>query len=121
MEAIVYKVCPREAWLEAERVGELAPSADDRRDGFIHLSTKEQLEETLRAHFAGQRDLVLLSIPTAGVSGGALRWEPSRGGRLFPHLYGPLPVSLVRRVDVLVCDEHGRHALPELPELPELA
>ena len=115
VEAVVYKICPQSAWLEAQRRGELEPSADDRRDGYIHLSTQAQLEGTLRTHFAEQRDLVLLSIPTCGIAAGALRWEPSRGGQLFPHLYAELSVSLVRRVDSIACDEQGRHALPELP------
>lgn len=114
LEEVVYKICPESAWLEAQRRGELVPSADDRRDGYMHLSAKAQLVETLRKHFADQRDLVLLSILTAGIPSEALRWEPSRGGQLFPHLYAELPVSLVHRADSIPYDEHGRHALPEL-------
>jgi uncharacterized protein (DUF952 family) len=67
------------------------------RDGFIHLSTATQLAETLRRHFSGQSDLVLVEVDP-GDLGDALRWEPSRGGDLFPHLYGPLAVRLARRV-----------------------
>ncbi len=65
--------------------------------GFIHLSTRAQLAETLRRHFAGQRDLVLIEVDPVDL-GAALRWEPSRGGDLFPHLYGTLRVSYARRV-----------------------
>jgi uncharacterized protein (DUF952 family) len=85
----VYKICTAHEWRDG--------SAVDQRDGFIHLSTGAQLAETLRRHFAGQRDLVLVELDPAAL-GGELRWEPSRGGDLFPHLYGGLAVSLAQRV-----------------------
>ncbi len=66
----------------------------DLRDGFIHFSTAEQAVETAAKHFAGQRDLVLLAVE-ADALGDALKWEPSRGGALFPHLYAPLDLTLV--------------------------
>ncbi|MGH7298001.1 MAG: DUF952 domain-containing protein [Polyangiaceae bacterium] len=94
---LVYKVCAAREWREAVAAGAYRGSAADVRDGFIHLSTGEQLAETLRRHFAGQRDLVLVELDAADL-GDVLRWEPSRGGDLFPHLYGALAVSLARRV-----------------------
>jgi len=97
---LVYKVCPAHEWREAVAAGTYRGSAVDLRDGFIHFSTGAQLDETLRRHFAGQRDLVLVELDPADL-GEALRWEPSRGGDLFPHLYGPLDVSLARRVSPL--------------------
>ena len=94
---LIYKICSAGEWREAEAAGTYRGSAVDVQDGFIHLSTAAQLDETLRRHFAGQRDLVLVAVDPADL-GDALRWEPSRGGDLFPHLYRALPVSLARRV-----------------------
>ena len=84
-------------WNEAEAAGTFTGSAVDARDGYIHFSTAAQLEETARRHFAGQLDLVLVEVDAAAL-GEALRWEPSRDGALFPHLYAPLPLSAVRGV-----------------------
>lgn len=100
MTAPIYKVCPAAEWREAAALGTYRGSAVDLRDGFIHFSTGEQLAETLRRHFAGQRDLVLVEVAPDDL-GPTLRWEPSRGGALFPHLYGELPVSMARRVTAL--------------------
>lgn len=103
---LVYKVCPAAEWRAAVAAGAYHGSAVDRRDGFIHFSTGAQLAETLRRHFAGQRDLVMVEVDPADL-GAALRWEPSRGGDLFPHLYGALPVSLARRVSPIDPDAGG--------------
>jgi uncharacterized protein (DUF952 family) len=94
---LIYKICPARQWRDALAAGAYEGSAVDTRDGFIHFSTGAQVTETLRLHFAGQSDLVLIEVDPAAL-GDALRWEPSRAGELFPHLYGRLPVSLVRRV-----------------------
>ena len=112
---MIYKICPAQEWLAAETAGVFRGSAVDRRDGFIHFSTAEQVAETARRHFAGQPDLVLVSVDPAAL-GTALKWEPSRGGALFPHLYGELDVAAVRRVDPLPLDDAGRHVFP--PTLP---
>jgi uncharacterized protein (DUF952 family) len=93
----IYKICPAALWRGAERDGVFRGAPVDRTDGFIHCSDASQLAETARRHFAGQTDLVLVSID-ADALGPALRWEPSRGGALFPHLYGDLPLSAVERV-----------------------
>jgi len=93
----IYKILPRSEWTTAQAAGRFEGSAVDRADGFIHLSSAEQAQETARRRFAGQPDLVVLEVEADDL-GPALRWEPSRGGDLFPHLYGPLDVELVRAV-----------------------
>jgi uncharacterized protein (DUF952 family) len=113
MTDLVFKLIDRPAWRAAETAGRFAGSAVDARDGFIHCSTAAQVRETAARHFAGQRDLLLVAIDTAAL-GDALRWEPSRGGSLFPHLYGPLPLSAVRRVSEVGLDDAGRHVFPGL-------
>lgn len=85
----------------------------DLADGFIHFSTASQLVETAAKHFAGQTDLLLIAVD-AGQLGPALTWEPSRGGDLFPHLYGPLDLSAVLRVEPLALGLDGRHNFPHL-------
>ena len=91
---MVYKLLPVAEWEAARAVGEFRGSAVDAADGYIHLSTGEQVVETAARHFAGARGLALLTVD-ADQLGAMLRWEPSRGGDLFPHLYGPLPVAAV--------------------------
>lgn len=103
---LIYKVCPAAEWRDATAAGAYRGSAVDLRDGFIHFSTGAQLAETLRRHFAGQRDLVLVAVDPDAL-GAALRWEPSRGGDLFPHLYGELSVALARHVSRLDVDGEG--------------
>lgn len=91
----IYKILARAQWAAAEAAGRYDGSAVDLKDGFIHFSTAAQAAETARRHFAGQPDLVVLEIEADDL-GEALRWEPSRGGDLFPHLYAPLEVRHVR-------------------------
>lgn len=105
---LIYKICPSAAFREAEATGALAPSADDVRDGYIHLSSKAQVQGTLERHFRTQRELVLLTVAVERLEVGALSWEPSRDGQLFPHLYGSLPVSAVVRVLELPDDDASR-------------
>ena len=97
---LIYKVCPAAEWHAAAAAGVYRGSAVDLQDGFIHFSTSGQLAETVRRHFAGQSDLVLVEVDPDDL-GVHLRWESSRGGDLFPHLHGELPVSLARRVSPL--------------------
>jgi uncharacterized protein (DUF952 family) len=92
MQKFVYKIATADAWRAATLVGYFAGSADDLRDGYVHLSARHQLRSTLEKHFRGEHDLVLIAYETDAL-GPALRWETSRGGDLFPHLYGHLPVS----------------------------
>jgi uncharacterized protein (DUF952 family) len=97
MSTLVYKICPRAEWEAAVALGVYRGSEVDRRDGFIHFSTAAQVDATLRRHFAGQSDLVVVGVDPAAL-GDALRFEVSRGDELFPHLYGDLPVSCAREV-----------------------
>jgi uncharacterized protein (DUF952 family) len=111
--SLIYKICTAAEWHEAEHAGVYRGSAVDHHDGFIHFSTAEQATETAARHFAGQHDLVLVAV-AADRLGERLKWEPSRGGALFPHLYGELPLAAVLRVDPLPLDAAGRHAFPPL-------
>lgn len=110
---LIYKICPAALWREAEAAGVFRGAPVDLADGFIHFSTAAQVVETAAKHFAGQRDLVLVAVE-AGRLGGALRWEPSRGGALFPHLHAALPLSAVRWVKPLPLGPDGAHVFPEL-------
>lgn len=112
---LIYKILPDALWREAQSAGVFHGSEIDLRDGFIHFSTAGQAAETAAKHFAGQRDLVLLEIEAEAL-GDALKWEPSRGGALFPHLYAPLAVTQVRRAAPLPLGADGRHEFPDLPE-----
>ena len=109
----IYKLVPAALWREAENAGRFTGSAADLRDGFIHFSTAAQLAETAAKHFAGQSDLLLVGADAARL-GEALRWEPSRGGALFPHLYGALELAAVIRVEPLPLGPDGRHCFPDL-------
>ncbi len=112
-ETFIYKIIDRDAWAKAEAAGTFTGAAIDLEGGYIHFSTAVQARETAKLHFAGQRNLVLVSVETAGL-GDALKWEPSRGGQLFPHLYGALSMSAVARVDDLPLDDENNHIFPEL-------
>ena len=111
--ATIYKICPAALWDDAQRAGKFRGSAHDLRDGFIHLSTAAQAAETAAKHFAGARDLVLLHVDGAAL-GAALKWEPSRGGALFPHLYGDLALAAVTKVESLPLGDDGTHKFPAL-------
>jgi uncharacterized protein (DUF952 family) len=109
----IYKICPASLWREAQREGLFRGSPDDMRDGFIHFSTAEQVVETAARHFAGQDDLLLVAVDGDKL-GAALRWETSRGGALFPHLYGTLDVAAAIGADPLPLGRDGRHRFPPL-------
>ncbi len=91
---IIYKICRRDEWSAAERERVFRGSPDDLRDGFIHFSTAEQTPGTFEKYFAGESGLVLVAVDAREL-GPALKWEPSRGGALFPHLYGELGLDAV--------------------------
>ncbi len=109
----IYKICQCDAWHVAETAGWFRGAPVDQRDGFIHFSTAAQLVETAAKHFAGASDLMLVAVDAAALDG-ALRWEPSRGGALFPHLYATLPMTAVRWARPLPDEVNGRRPLPEL-------
>jgi uncharacterized protein (DUF952 family) len=109
----IYKICTVSAWREAERQGAYRGSADDARDGFIHFSTAPQVAGTAAKYFFGQSDLFLIEVD-ADALGEALRWEPSRNGELYPHLYGVLDLGSVTGVFSLHVRSDGYHDIPEL-------
>jgi uncharacterized protein (DUF952 family) len=109
----IYKICPSSLWQDAERVGVFGGAGIDAQDGYIHFSTAAQVAETAARHFAGATDQMLVAVDAASL-GAALRWEPSRGGDLFPHLYGPLLLAAVKWAVPLCLGPDGRHAFPEL-------
>jgi len=104
----IYKILSAEQWKEAQKAGVFEGAPVDRIDGFIHFSTADQAEETARKHFKDQKDLLLASIDETAL-GEALRYEPSRGGQLFPHLYGPLDLIAITRIVSLPMDADGYH------------
>jgi len=109
----IYKISDVALWREAERAGVFAGAPVDLADGYIHFSTAEQAAETAAKHFAGRTDLLLAAVEAEAL-GPALRYEPSRGGALFPHLYGTLPLSAVRWVKPLPLGPDGHHVFPEM-------
>lgn len=111
--AIIYKVVDAALWTRAQTEAFVPPMAVDEADGFIHFSTLAQLIGTLRLHFAGRSDIMLLAVRAEDVAD-ALRWEPSRGGDLFPHLYGALPVSAVIWAKPVTVSAEGDPHLPDM-------
>lgn len=112
MARIIYKICDRAGWDEARRAGIFRGAPVDERDGFIHFSTAAQVRETAAMHFAEKTDLMLIAVDAA-LLGEALKWELSRGGALFPHLYTPLPLGAVLWAKPLPLGGDGRHVFPE--------
>jgi uncharacterized protein (DUF952 family) len=108
---LIFKICNRSAWQSAVTIGAYAGSDDDRRDGFIHFSTAEQLAATAAKHFRGQADLVVVAFDDT-LLGEALKWEPSRGGALFPHLYAHLDPRLALWVRPAPLGSDGVPILP---------
>jgi uncharacterized protein (DUF952 family) len=109
----IYKICEGTHWREAERGGVFRGAGVDERDGFIHLSTAAQVRETAAKHFAGAKELMLVAVDADALDG-ALKWEVSRGGDLFPHLYGALPLVAVLWARPLPLGADQRHVFPEL-------
>jgi len=109
----IYKICETALWREAERADVFHGAEVDKRDGFIHFSTAAQVHETAAKHFAGAPDLMLIAVD-AGLLGDTLKWEVSRGGDLFPHLYGVLPLAAVLWTKPLPLGPDRSHVFPEL-------
>jgi uncharacterized protein (DUF952 family) len=110
---LIYKICEQELWQEAERAGVFRGAPVDHADGYIHFSTADQAPETAARHFAGKADLVLVAVDPIPL-GPALKWEPSRGGALFPHLYGALSLAIVTWVKPLPLGPDGHHQFPAM-------
>lgn len=113
MASYIYKVCSNAEWSAAQQAQVFVGSAVDLADGFIHFSTADQLSETLLRHFKDQTNLVALRVPVSALQTLDLRWEPSRGDDLFPHLYGALSAAAVDRTVLLEVDPDG---VPRLPD-----
>ena len=111
---VIYKIAPAALWQEAERAKQFSGALVDLTDGYIHFSTAHQARETAAKHFTGQRDLVLIAV-SAETLGDKLKWEVSRGGALFPHLYAHLPVSAAFWVKPLPLGADGAHIFPDMP------
>jgi uncharacterized protein (DUF952 family) len=111
----IYRLVSESEWAAAKAAGFFAGSAHDLRDGFIHFSTAGQAAETAEKHYAGKSDLLILCVDASALTA-PLKWEVSRGGQLFPHLYGKLPVGAVRRVEKLPLGPDGRFLFPSLDE-----
>jgi len=110
-KSLIYKVVSAQEWSVAKEQGEFLGAAIDLTDGYIHFSTAEQLRETVEKHFAGQTDLLLVGVDVNRL-GEELKWEPSRGGALFPHLYAPLSIESVVTTNEMPLGEDGQHAIP---------
>jgi uncharacterized protein (DUF952 family) len=109
--SILYKIMTKKQWEQAQANGSFTGSEVDIKDGFIHLSAAHQVRATAEKHFAGQTDLVLVSVEEENL-GPMLKWEVSRGDNLFPHVYGPLPLAAVDHVVALPLI-NGAHQFPE--------
>jgi uncharacterized protein (DUF952 family) len=110
---LIYKICPAALWRQAEAQGVFRGAPVDLADGYIHFSTAAQVADTAAKHFAGQRDLLLIAVEAEKL-GASLKWEVSRGGALFPHLYAPLDLQAVRDVVPLPLGDDGKHGFPPL-------
>src|SRR5690606_28872369 len=109
---MIYRVLGSDEWAEALATGHYAGAPHDIADGFIHFSTIDTLAETLALHYPKRGGLRLLHVPVEAIDD-KLKWEPARGGTLFPHLYDELLVEHVARVDDLKLDDNEVHILPE--------
>lgn len=115
MSSYIYKIVPAPMWRAATATGSFDGAPVDLADGYIHFSTADQVRETAAKHFAGQDELLLVAVD-GRVLGSALRYEISRGGALFPHLYGSLDPDLAAWVKPLPLGPDGRHQFPDLPQ-----
>jgi uncharacterized protein (DUF952 family) len=115
LDKTIYKIVPRELWQQARIAGVFKGAPIDLKDGYIHFSTAAQAVETARLHFAGEADLLLVAVD-ATLLGEALKWEASRGGNLFPHLYADLPLGAVLWEKPLPLGQDGLHVFPVLTE-----
>ncbi|MEM8797396.1 MAG: DUF952 domain-containing protein [Pseudomonadota bacterium] len=112
---LIFKIADKPLWKDAEAKGAFTGAPVDLKDGYIHFSTADQVKETAGKHFAGKTDLLLIAVE-AGQLGAALKWEPSRGGALFPHLYEALSLDHVLWVKPLPLASDGTHAFPSLDQ-----
>ncbi|SDQ83702.1 DUF952 domain-containing protein [Pseudovibrio sp. Tun.PSC04-5.I4] len=112
--SLIFKIAPTALWQAAEEAGVFLGAPIDLTDGFIHFSSLKTVKETAARHFAGQDDLLLIAVEADDFSHGQMKWEVSRGGDLFPHLYGEFPVAKAKWVKPLPLNAEGNHEFPEL-------
>jgi uncharacterized protein (DUF952 family) len=112
---MIYKILPRLLWNQAMEARTFKGASIDLNDGYIHFSTADQAEETARKHFANQTELVLVAVNAEDL-GDSLRWEISRGGALFPHLYGALDPAIAIWVKPLPWKNGGKNGVHEYPQ-----
>ena len=110
MAKYIYKICSNEEWEEARKLNVFLGSKVDKRDGYIHFSSANQVHQTAKLHFSGKEGLTLLEINTNNLK--KLKWQRSRNNELFPHLYGSLPLNAVVRKFNLVLDKNNNHIFP---------
>ena len=108
---LIYHICKRAEWQAAQKRDAYEGSSQDQADGFLHFSSGEQVRKSAAKHRRGQSDLILLTVASSAL-GADLKWEASRGGALFPHLYGPLPLEAVKQAEELPLGEDGQHVFP---------
>lgn len=108
----IYKIVARQQWAEAAKANVFRGAPIDVQDGFIHFSAASQVVETVAKHFAGQSDLLFIEVD-ANRLGEKLKWEVSRGGELFPHLYGDMSLDTVVSVADLPLGPNGVHVFPD--------
>ncbi|MEE2745345.1 MAG: DUF952 domain-containing protein [Pseudomonadota bacterium] len=112
MAELIYHICRKVEWLKAKKIGVYTGSADDKRDGFIHFSTANQVLGSAEKHWANVEGLVLLSVDPV-VLGEKIKWEPSRDNEMFPHLYGELDIKAVSDAFDLIIGYNGKHEFPD--------
>ena len=110
-DLFAYKILTKDQYDQLKTDGVFKGAPVDLADGYIHMSTRQQAAETAAKHFGGQDHLVMVMVDLAPF-GETVKWEESRGGALFPHLYGELPLSAVAGKVVLRLDEQGKHLFP---------
>ena len=110
----IFRLVTRQEWQEAVRSGAYQGAPHDHADGFIHFSSAAQVEETAHLHYRDQDDVMVLTVDAERLNG-AVEWEPSRGGELFPHLYGTVPVEAVLAAEPLDRDREGGFIFPTRP------
>lgn len=113
MDTVIFHVCKKQDWEAAKATGFYSGVSERNNDNFIHFSEREELFESVEKYFSGCSDLILLKVRTE-LLGPALRWESSRGGKIFPHLYSALPLEAVVEVQNINLDSQGNHIFDNL-------
>lgn len=113
MDRLIYKILPEWLWFASLKQGLFTGAEVDLADGYIHFSTRDTVKETAAKHFAGQDDLMLVAFEEKSFEP-PLKWDPSRGGQLFPHLYGAVKPDTAHWAEPLLLDDDGKHIFPDL-------